>query len=377
MSIPTGAKVKDAVEQLGGRLRGVASVLYDLDQSASLTVLDGLDDYTGRTQEVLGDVAKDREWLWPVYTAVRERVEEAAELVGAKAWDEARARIATPLDLPEAPAHDDLVELVEKIAETATAVVDVVTLVAPQVGEHVGLLGQARSDLGRLDEQAARLGLSTHPTLTAARGMLDDALSQVASDPLGTDPRVAQDAVERARLLVTDYQNRLDALPKELDDADRTVLEIEVLIARGREALERTREKIARPSRVLKPMDIAVIAQAPRGLAPWLDRLVQAHGEGDVRAALIGMESWSNLADELRGEAEKIVAANEAPLKRRDELRGLLTALKAKAAASGLAEDSKAQALHDLANDELWVAPCDLARAEAAVDAYRRYLARR
>ena len=57
---------------------------------------------------------------------------------------------------------------------------------------------------------------------------------------------------------------------------------------------------------------------------------------------------------------------------RRDELRGLLGADKAKAARLGAAEDAALAERYDRARDLLWTAPCDLAAAEAAVADYQR-----
>ena len=57
---------------------------------------------------------------------------------------------------------------------------------------------------------------------------------------------------------------------------------------------------------------------------------------------------------------------------KRDELRGLLGAYKAKAARLGGAEDPGLAQRYDQARDLLWTAPCDLAAAETAVAAYQQ-----
>jgi hypothetical protein len=98
--------------------------------------------------------------------------------------------------------------------------------------------------------------------------------------------------------------------------------------------------------------------------------------------ALAGDGQWSRLAAELdRCEADLAAAATRtaevrqtaaAALDKRDELRGLLRAYKAKAARLGAAEDQDLSARHDRAHGLLWTAPCDLAQAEAAVAAYQR-----
>ena len=101
-------------------------------------------------------------------------------------------------------------------------------------------------------------------------------------------------------------------------------------------------------------------------------------GLGPMRAA----GRWTRLASELDlldrelatatagfKEAERAAVAAMA---KRDELRGLLGAYKAKAARLGAAEDAILAERYDRARDLLWTAPCDLAAAEAAVAGYQQ-----
>ncbi|MDX6342393.1 MAG: hypothetical protein QOH87_2531, partial [Trebonia sp.] len=99
-------------------------------------------------------------------------------------------------------------------------------------------------------------------------------------------------------------------------------------------------------------------------------------------AALATGGQWSRLAAELdRCDAELAAATAQtadlsqtaaAAIDKRDELRGLLRAYKAKAARLGAAEDPDLSGWHDQAHSLLWTAPCDLAAAEAAVAVYQR-----
>ena len=92
--------------------------------------------------------------------------------------------------------------------------------------------------------------------------------------------------------------------------------------------------------------------------------------------------SGSRLAAELeRCEADlaasgaktaELRQAAEAALDKRDELRGLLRAYKAKAARLGAAEDEDLAGRYEQAYRLLWTAPCDLPAAEAAVADYQR-----
>jgi hypothetical protein len=85
----------------------------------------------------------------------------------------------------------------------------------------------------------------------------------------------------------------------------------------------------------------------------------------------------------LAGEVDRMgrdvaVAANEAaaPLTRRRELRGRLDAYRAKAIATGRAEDVQLEALYESAVAVLYQAPCDLDEAERTLGAYQRSLLR-
>ena len=59
-------------------------------------------------------------------------------------------------------------------------------------------------------------------------------------------------------------------------------------------------------------------------------------------------------------------------LGRRDELRGLLDAYRAKAGRTGGAENAALDASYQQAHELLWTAPCDLAAADAAVTGYQQ-----
>ena len=99
-------------------------------------------------------------------------------------------------------------------------------------------------------------------------------------------------------------------------------------------------------------------------------------------AALASRGQWRQLAADLdRCEAElarfgaetvELSGAATAAIDKRDELRGLLRAYKAKAARLGAAEDMSLAARYDEAHALLWTAPCDLTVAQAAVMTYQR-----
>ena len=111
-----------------------------------------------------------------------------------------------------------------------------------------------------------------------------------------------------------------------------------------------------RPGRLrLRPPGASGLAGAARDLAD----------DGSWLAAGEGLDRWEEVAGGWVANARAVLAANRAPLDRRAELRGLLDAYAAKAAAIGRAEDPALADLHDAAHDALHTAPCDL---DAATD---------
>ena len=88
------------------------------------------------------------------------------------------------------------------------------------------------------------------------------------------------------------------------------------------------------------------------------------------------LDSELDLADKQATAVAKACRDSEqqatALLDRRDELRGLLDAYRARAAKLGGAEDSDLDARYDRARDLLWTAPCDLPAAADAVTGYQQ-----
>ncbi|HEY2505544.1 MAG TPA: hypothetical protein VGI58_03435 [Streptosporangiaceae bacterium] len=102
-------------------------------------------------------------------------------------------------------------------------------------------------------------------------------------------------------------------------------------------------------------------------------------------SALDGLQAagrWTRLASELAAVERDVARASAqaraaqgaavAQLARRDELRGLLEAYRAKAIGRGGAEHPGLLAAYELARDLLWTAPCDLDAAAAAVQGYQQ-----
>lgn len=216
----------------------------------------------------------------------------------------------------------------------------------------------------RADALAAEL--PGNRALAAARADLSLLATRVIGDPLGAVEVL--DLAEAAIEAADGVREESRPLNERLASCRRTVAEVEAAIAQGRHGLDRSRAEFVAPPGMLAPLDDAVLT-GERGLVPWLDRLEGLVERGDVGLATTGVDRWQALADETLAAARQVAEANVGPTKRRRELQGLLRAALVKAGASGRAEDAWTSELAGRAERALAI-PCDLAEAEAAVEAF-------
>ena len=118
---------------------------------------------------------------------------------------------------------------------------------------------------------------------------------------------------------------------------------------------------------------ISVLPPLPPEIAePPLASLGALAADGPVAPAGAELDRCEAELAAARAQTADVRQAAADAIDKRDELRGLLRAYKAKAGRLGAAEDPDLAARHDRAHGLLWTAPCDLAAAEAAVAAYQR-----
>jgi hypothetical protein len=249
----------------------------------------------------------------------------------------------------------------------------VVTAAEAVWGEVGGLLDQAGAELARATALAAGIGddaLSS--ALAAVSAQLSSERTTLNSDPLAlwheghTDTTGASQVREQVAKVVARAETLAqlrDGARQRIDALAGTVATVNAVREEAVAAWQRAAEKVAAGFLPPQPPPVADFGRAS------LDALA-ASGE------------WQLLADEVdRAERELATAltryrdatiAADGALGRRDELRGLLQAYKAKAARLGGAEDLVLTQRYDRARDLLWTAPCDLGTAAEAVAAYQQ-----
>lgn len=369
MSNASGAAAVVLADLRAGVSR-LADVLLELESSAELTLLRDAAALRGRSAELAAQAVAAADSLWPRYpllTAAVAAVEEAVERGDLRRADALLGPAAVTLEGGSTTSASALLASLERDAAEAAAAVH---QVAAAWREVMPRLDAARDELARLTATADTLGISGDPDLAAAGQIVEHLTATIAVDPLAVDPSPAEAAVARAAARLDGLARQRLGLPDRLAAADRQLEALRVAIADAHVLLHRSLDRIVAPQGLLDPPDPAVVDGDDRSLAPWLRRL-RALARDDWRAATAGLDQWERIADGWQANADAAVVANRAPVRRRDELRGLMEAYRAKAAAIGRAEDLTLTDPNRAAREALQRHPCDLDEAARLVAAYR------
>lgn len=348
----------------------LADVLLDLESSAELALLRDAAALRGRSAELAAQAVAAADSLWPRYpllTAAVAAVEEAVDRGDLRRADALLGPAAVALEGGSTTSASALLASLERDAADAA---DAVQQVAVAWRDAMPRLDAARDEVARLVATAEGIGLDGDGDLLAAAQIIEHLSSTIAVDPLAVDPSPAEAAVVRAAARIDGLARQRLGLPDRLAAADRQLEAIRAAIADAHLLLHRSLDRIVAPQGLLDPPDPTVVDGDERSLAPWLRRLHDLAG-ADWRAATAGLDQWERVADGWQANAEAAVVANRAPVRRRDELRGLMEAYRAKAAGIGRAEDLSLTGPNRAARDALQRHPCDLVEAAARVADYR------
>jgi hypothetical protein len=384
-----GAAVKAAVAERDA----IQANLLELDSSFGKQLLAGAE-LTGDTKRRWDATAATLATLWQVYSAYSAVVDQAAEAVTRHLGPRELAAITTLLtgrsvqlasgpaplagrDLADSGREDlTLATAVARMRGAFAAVTEVVSAAEHVWTEVAGRLDAIGAELARVTPQAATLGdEALTGNLAAAQGQLARLRDALNSDPLALwqgSGAVDISAADRLQEQVAAAVARVDDLVRLRDDSHQRIAGVTAAAAAARSAREdavaawrQASAKIAARALPPEPADLADLSARLAGLGALLadGRWTRLESELD----LLDRE----LATATAGfkEAERAVVA---AMGKRDELRGLLGAYKAKAARLGAVEDPGLADRYDRARDLLWTAPCDLAAAEAAVAGYQQ-----
>ena len=383
------AAVKAAVAERDA----IQANLLELDSSFGKQLLAGAE-LTGDTRRRWDATAAALATLWQVFSAYSAVVDQAAEAAARHLGPRELAAISglltgrsvqlasgpAPLagrDLAD-PGREDLTlaTAVARMRGAFRSVTEVVSAAEHVWTEVAGRLDAVGAELARVTPLAAALGdEALTGNLTAAQGKLARLRDTLNSDPLALwqpGGTVDTSGADRLAERVTAAASRVDELARLRDEAHQRVAAVAAAAAAARSARE---DAVAAWQQAAAKIAAGALPPPPADLA-------DLSGQLDGLSSMLADGRWTRLASELdlldrelatatagfKGAERAVVAA----MAKRDELRGLLGAYKAKAARLGAAEDAGLAERYDQARDLLWTAPCDLAAAEAAVAGYQQ-----
>ena len=357
--------VRDGITRL-------AQVLYQIDSSPELALVRDRDQLKGRSATVAAEAAALVDGLWaryPVLSDAGERIEAALTRGDRQGLSELLHGQAITLPDGTATGAAALLRALEGDAERAAAAM-------AQLGtawrNAVPRLDALRVRLTAAAATADTLGMPGDPELAAARTVVDDVTAQATADPLGAKLDDTDRLVQRVEERLAELARTRTGIGADLDEAAARLEALARLIAAGTGAQKAAQDRIVDPGGLATPLDPSELDAGDRALRPWLTRIRAQAGAGAWPAAAKGLEQWNTEADALQARAHAVAAANRAPLERRNDLRGLLDAFRAKAAALGLAEDPALTERYRSARDALYAYRCDVRRADALVREYGR-----
>lgn len=294
----------------------------------------------------------------------------------ASAWAQADAGVAQAWEAYH--AVDDLLNRAAASPEQAQALLTSSTVPGPNGPTNpttamvaaTAAVEAAAEVASRLTTAWDDLAARTHKAQGLATEAGDEATARAAealSRLLATDPFAVSDAdVNGVEAAAAEASSRFAAakaaaarLDVDLAQARTTLAKLTSDLEAGAEELDHAASRIAGLGRAYPVPDLDQ-------LSGWLDRITATARHEAVRGAG-NLANWVSAANARRTELDDAVAAARTAMRRREEGRGLWTALRAKAAAHHLDEHADVAAALAAARDELWHAPCDLEVAEAAL----------
>jgi hypothetical protein len=367
---------RHALASLRDRATLLGESLYGVETEPEFGLLGDPSQFTGETAALAAGAKARIDQLWLRYPAVTEAIDRLEQAVA----DEDRPTIWRLLGPSAVVLPDGSVAGIAGMLAALEADLAAARNAARRLGDGwrtvVPKVDRLAAEVTRLGSVGDDLGLTParHPAaareLAAARRLTTGLAARAASDPLGVDIAALESAVGRARAGVEDLAAQRQSLPDDLARAAAQLADLERLIAAGAEALATARAKVKQPDGLLQPLDPADLVRDDRSLRPWLGRIQAAAERDEWHEASTGLNRWRRVADGWKANARAVLDANRAPVRRRNELRGLLDGYRVKAAAAGLAEDPAVSERFQIAHAALAAAPSDLVAAAAGVDEY-------
>ncbi len=224
-----------------------------------------------------------------------------------------------------------------------------------------------------LEQLASSLGQNSINELAQIRKVIISLRERVEQDPLG----VSTDIEQQVQPYIIQVKTALDKILKQqaevrekISTAQKMLEQLQELQEKAVVAFTESQAKLTDHSVLQKPLTQMEID----ALSQWLLRLKTKLTEGLVAPVIVGLDNWMRQADAALSTTKQVYISHDKLIQTRQELRGRLDALKAKALARGLAEDPTLADLAEQAKLLLYQRPTPLNQANALIAQYEKRL---
>jgi hypothetical protein len=250
---------------------------------------------------------------------------------------------------------------------------DVVLAVDEAWGRLATNLAATEAEIATLKTLATSLQITASPELATAEHAIAALYDQIDCDPLGVSLEFEQQLsplIRQARTSLTKLAEQRTQIQAALQTARVSLEQLTDLNQRAIAACAERHEKVVDHSPVAAPLT----ADYLQAFQDWLARLDGTFAENSLHPVQIGLQNWNaKMAVAIATEQQTLVAHQQL-IDRRQELRGRLDALKAKALARGRVEDETLSKLAEQAKQLLYARPTPLAQTAEFVRQYERRL---
>ncbi len=347
----------------------IANTLFELDAERERRAPDAAS-LTDSSARAWAEACEDLLTMWASYQQLAEKVSAAeAERAAGPPGRDAANQMAAELVAPSMQADlSALSRSLEQTAETMTSLWTMRDLARPRLDEIENRLAGATA-------AANRAGLRIPNEATSVLTRVQQLRLQVTNDPLGVAPEQIGDLSLSADRISREIDESVDRVAGAVAELGQLSADIDALgqtLDRAKNDAAEARQKVMMFSPSWDLDGLAARAEQLRTEAADASQVLETDRAGAARV----VARLATELDRIGRDAASAAAEAAAPLDRRRELRGRLDAYRAKAIATGRAEDVQLEDLYESAAAVLYQAPCDLDEAERTVAAYQRSLLR-
>lgn len=266
-----------------------------------------------------------------------------------------------------------------KLLEVMTAAFQVaknVVVAVETAQSHLAAqLTRAQTEMRSIQTFADSLGVRTSNELAVAQQNLLDFGDRIICDPLGVSDefeREIEPIIIRSRQYLEEIARQKASVKQEFSQAHQLLQNLIHLNQQHQTIFAEYQEKITESGTRSQPLADEQI----EALNQWLDRLKMKFEEGIFQPVKIGLQNWRLRTQEYLSAQQEACTDNQTALEMRQELRGRLHALQAKALAKGMAENEQLSQIAQQAKQLLYTRPTPLEQAIQLVSEYEKLLNR-